>query len=88
MSLHLSTEEKIHLFRITLKGFNDYDPHLKHLLKLIRRFYQTVLLNQAQCTDIYLCIAQMELLIDELEGKIQKQRSFQEVIKQVDFYVN
>lgn len=87
MALYLSTEEKIQLFRITLKGFDDYDPHLKHLLKVMRRFYQTVLLNQAKCTDVYLCISHMELLIDDLEGKIKKQRSFQEIMKQTDFYV-
>lgn len=86
MSLNLSTEEKIHLFRITLKGFDDYDPHLKHLLKVIRRFYLTVLLNQAACTDVYLCVSQMEIIIDDLELKIKKQKSFLEVIKQVDFY--
>lgn len=84
MSLNLTTEEKIHLFKITLKGFDDYDPHLKHLLKVIRRFYLTVLFNQAECNDVYVCISQMEVIIDDLELKIKKQRNFQEIMNQID----
>lgn len=68
---------------IAIKGFDDYDPHLKHLLKIIRRFYLTILLGQTKCVDVYLSIAQMEILIDDLEIKIRKQRNFQEVIKQI-----
>ncbi|MDB5013664.1 MAG: hypothetical protein JWQ25_1866 [Daejeonella sp.] len=86
MSLNLTTEEKISLFRITLKGFDDYDPHLKHLLKVIRSFYLAILVNQTECENIYLCISQMDAIIDDLELKIKKQRNFQEIMNQIDIH--
>jgi len=83
MPLHFTTAEKILLFKIALKPLDDYDPHLKKILEVIKKFYLTTLMNQGKGNDIYACIAEIEALIMNLESKIKKQRNFSQIMKQI-----
>jgi len=85
MPLHFTTAENILLFKIALKPLDDYDPHLKKILEVIKKFYLTTLMNQGEGNDIYACIAEIEALITDLESKIKKQQNFSKVLKQIKF---
>ena len=83
MPLEFTTSEKILLFKIALKALDDYDPHLKQLLKVIKNFHLTILVNKKKDNNIYVSVAQLEALIMNLESKIKKQRNFSQIMKQI-----